>query len=131
MTEIRTLVFPNFTLNIKDFGAIGEGKTLCISSFENEINIISQKLGGILIVPPGIWFAGPILLKSNVHLHLETRTIIQFSDDDNLYPKIKTSYEGLDAYRCLSPLFALNETNIEITSGGVIDGNKLFLLWSL
>lgn len=126
MKEISAPIFPNFTLNIKDFGAIGDGKTLCTSSFENAINTISQKGGGKLIVPPGVWFTGPIVLKSNVNLHLETGAIIQFSGDDNLYPIIKTSYEGLDAYRCQSPLSALNETNIAITGNGVIDGNGHF-----
>ena len=66
------------------------------------------------------------MLKSNVNLHLETGAIIQFSGEDNLYPIIKTSYEGLDAYRCQSPLSALNETNIAITGNGVIDGNGHF-----
>ena len=102
MTEIRAPIFPDYTLNIKNFGAVGDGKTLCTSSFEKAINTISLKGGGKLIVPPGVWFTGPIVLKSNVHLHLEAGAIIQFSGDENLYPIIKTSYEGLDAYRCQS-----------------------------
>lgn len=126
MSEIIPPVFPNITINIKDFGAKGDGKTLCTSSFINAINTLSERGGGKLIIPPGIWFTGPIELKSNINLHLETGAIIQFSGEDKLYPIIKTSYEGLDAYRCQSPLSALNCTNIAITGNGVIDGNGHF-----
>ena len=124
MEEITIPSFQNYTINIKDFGAIGNGKNLCTNSFENAINHLSEKGGGKLIIPSGVWLTGPIELKSNIHLHLEYGAIIQFSGDDNLYPIIKTSHEGLDnIYRCQSPLSALNASNISITGDGVIDGN--------
>lgn len=126
MEEISAPTFPDYTINIKDFGAIGDGKTLCTSSFSKAINTLSEKGGGKLIVPHGVWFTGPIELKSNVNLHLEYGAIIQFSPDEDLYPIIKTSYEGLDQYRAQSPLSALNATNIAITGKGVIDGNGHF-----
>ena len=51
---------------------------------------------------------------------------MQFSGYEDLYPIIKASFEGLDAYRCQSPLSAMNATNITITGNGVIDGNGQF-----
>ena len=126
MSEIISPIFPDFSLNIKDFGAIGDGKTLCTSSFINAINTLSEKGGGRLIIPRGDWYTGPIQLKSNINLHLEEGAIVQFSGDENLYPLIKTSYEGMDSYRCQSPISALNATNIAITGNGIIDGNGHF-----
>lgn len=126
MPEIKAPFFQNYSINIKDFGAIGDGKTLCTSYFSKAINFLSEKGGGKLIIPAGIYFTGPIELKSNINLHLEYGAIIQFSEDENLYPIIKTSYEGLDQYRCQSPLSALNATNISITGNGAIDGNGHF-----
>ena len=123
MSEISAPTFKNYTINIRDFGALGDGKTLCTSAFSTAINKISKKGGGKLIVPSGIWFTGPIELKSNVNLHLEYGAIILFSSNEELYPIIKTSYEGLNNYRCQSPLSAYNATNIAITENGVIDGN--------
>jgi len=123
MPEIKNPKFPNYSINIKDFGAIGDGKTLCTVSFMNAINTLFEKGGGKLIVPSGEWLTGPIQLKSNINLHLEYGAIIQFSEDEQLYPIINTSYEGIDTYRCQSPLSAINSTNIAITGNGVIDGN--------
>ena len=36
-------------------------------------DVSAQKGGGKLIVPQGVWFTGPIVLKSNINLHLENR----------------------------------------------------------
>ena len=123
MPEIKIPKFPNYSINIKDFGAIGDGKTLCTLSFMNAINTLYEKGGGKLIIPSGEWLTGPIQLKSNIDLHLEFGAIIQFSPDEKLYPIINTSYEGIDTYRCQSPISAINATNIAITGNGVIDGN--------
>ena len=92
MGEIEPPIFPDLTINIKDFGAKGDGKTLCTTSFVNAINALSEKGGGKLLIPPGIYFTGPIVLKSNINCHLEFGAIIQFSSNEELYPIIKTSY---------------------------------------
>jgi polygalacturonase len=126
MPEVFAPEFPDRTFNIKDFGAIGDGKTLCTKAFTNAIEALSKEGGGKLLVPPGVWFTGPIELKSNINLHLEVGAVIQFSGDDSLYSIIQTSFEGLDTYRCQSPLSAINATNIAITGNGVIDGNGQF-----
>jgi polygalacturonase len=123
MPEISAPTFPDLTLSITEFGAVGDGKTLCTEAFSKAIDTLSKRGGGKLLVPPGVWFTGPIVLKSNINLHLEVGAIIQFSGDDKLYSIIKTSFEGLETYRCQSPISAVNETNIAITGAGVIDGN--------
>src|SRR5690606_33951868 len=71
----------------------------------------------------GIWFTGPIELKSNINLHLKDRAIILFSPDRDLYPLVETSFEGLDTRRCTSPISGKNLTNIAITGSGAIDEN--------
>ena len=126
MPEVFAPEFPDRTFNILDFGAVGDGKTLCTEAFAKAIEALSKEGGGKLLVPSGVWFTGPIVLKSNINLHLEVGAVIQFSGDDSLYSIIQTSFEGLDTYRCQSPLSATNATNIAITGNGVIDGNGQF-----
>ena len=123
MPEIEPPTFPDYTVNIKDFNAIGDGKTLCTDAFAEAIEALSVQGGGKLLVPSGVWLTGPIELKSNINLHLEVGAVIQFSGDDALYPILKASFEGLDTFRCKSPLSAVNATNIAVTGKGVIDGN--------
>ena len=126
MPKVTAPVFPNYQVNIKDFGAVGDGSSLCTEAFARAIDHLSAKGGGKLVVPQGVWFTGPIVLKSNINLHLLKGAIILFSPDPDLYPLIDTSFEGLDTRRCQSPISGRNLTNVAITGKGAIDGNGGF-----
>ncbi|MDR2917164.1 MAG: glycoside hydrolase family 28 protein [Tannerella sp.] len=126
MPVLTPPVFPDYEVRIADFGGIGDGIHLNTSAFSKAIEHLSQKGGGRLIIPSGVWFTGPVVLKSNINLHLEDRAIILFSPDKDLYPIIETSFEGLDTYRCQSPVSGTDLENIAITGSGAIDGNGHF-----
>ncbi|MFA5046849.1 MAG: glycoside hydrolase family 28 protein, partial [Paludibacter sp.] len=68
MQKIDIPVFKDNTISILDFGGVGDGNTLNTDAFRKSIDALSQKGGGKLIVPAGIWFTGPIELKSNINL---------------------------------------------------------------
>jgi len=123
MPEVAAPQFPDRQVSLTDFGAVGDGITLNTEAFEKAIASLSEKGGGRLVVPAGVWFTGPIVLQSNINLHLEMGAVIQFSGDDSLYSLIDTSFEGLNTKRCQSPLSANGCENIAITGEGVIDGN--------
>ena len=123
MDEVKAPTIPDTKVSLKDFGAVGTGDVLCTEAFAKAVDALSKKGGGHLIVPRGVWMTGPIVLKSNIDLHLEAGAVIQFAADESLYPLIQTSFEGLDTRRCQSPLSANGATNISITGSGVIDGN--------
>lgn len=123
MPVVSRPVFPNTTVSITDFGGVGNGIVLNTQAFAKAIDALSAKGGGKLIVPQGVWFTGPIVLKSNINLHLEAGAVILFSPDKSLYPIVETSFEGLDTRRCQSPIWAKGQTNIAITGNGAIDGN--------
>lgn len=120
---VKEPFFKNAEYNIKDFGAVADGKTDVSQSINNAINTCSEKGGGKVVVPQGIWFSGPIELKSNVNLHLESGSVILFSDNYKDYPLIYTSFEGFFMYRCVSPLYGKDLENVAVTGKGVIDGN--------
>ena len=123
MNEVKAPVIPDLSVSLTDFGAVGDGKQLCTSAFEKAVAALSARGGGHLVVPRGVWLTGPVVLKSNIDLHLEKGAVIQFAADENLYPIIETSFEGLDTRRCQSPLSARGAQNISVTGQGVIDGN--------
>ena len=123
MAAVKAPVIPKNEVKLTDFGALGDGETLCTKAFAKAIDALSAKGGGRLVVPRGIWHTGPIELKSNIDLHLEMGAVILFAADETLYPLIDTSFEGLDTRRCKSPLSGFNLENISITGQGVIDGN--------
>lgn len=124
MPRVEIPVFKDYKVSVADFGGDASGKTLSTEAFAKAIEHLSQKGGGVLEVPVGVWYTGPIVLKSNINLHLDGGAIILFSEDKSLYPLVDTSFEGLDnTKRCQSPITAIDATNIAITGLGTIDGN--------
>lgn len=122
MPRVIRPVFPDYEVNIKDFGAVPDGKTLNTEAINKAIQEVSSRGGGKVIVPQGLWLTGPIELQSNVNLYTEENALILFSDNFNDYPIIETSFEGLETRRCQSPISAVNAENIAITGHGVFDG---------
>ncbi len=120
--ELSVPSFPENKFNIIDFGAVGDGITNNTEIFKEVIDSCFNSGGGTIIVPAGIWLTGPVILKSNINLHLERGALLQFTKDFDDYPLIKTTYEGGKQYRCISPVYGLNLQNIAITGEGVIDG---------
>lgn len=123
MNTFKAPVIPDYKVSLSDFNAVGDGITLCTDAFAKAIDQLYKAGGGHLMVPRGVWYTGPIVLKSNIDLHLDKGAVIQFAADESLYPLVETSFEGLDTRRCQSPLSANGATNISITGQGVIDGN--------
>lgn len=123
MSKINEPVIPNNTVNINDFGAVNGGYVLNTKAFSDAIDAVSKKGGGKVVIPPGIWLTGPIILKSNIELHAERGALIKFSTDKSLYPIIETNFEGLNTWRCISPIYGKNLENIAFTGNGVWDGS--------
>ena len=123
MSKVEAPSFKNNKMSVVDFGGLGDGYTLNTQSFSKAIDALSKKGGGTLVVPAGVWFTGPIELKSNINLHLNKGALILFSPDFNLYPLVNTIFEGLETRRCQSPISARNAENIAITGEGSIDGS--------
>ena len=61
------------SLNLADFGAVGDGITLNTEAFEkavNQIRLLGGKGGCKIIVPAGKWLTGPFNLTSHMTLFL-------------------------------------------------------------
>jgi len=124
--KLPVIVAPKFkkdTTNIKKFGAVPDGNTLNTKAINNAIDACNKKGGGVVLVPAGLWLTGPIVLKSNVNLHLATGSTLLFTADKSQYPLVKANWEGLQQMRNQSPISATGATNIAITGKGIIDGN--------
>ena len=123
MQKVSRPVIADYTVDLTDFDAVGDGVTLNTEAFAAAMQHLADKGGGHLNVPAGLWLTGPIEILSGCDLHLTDNAVIIFSPDRDLYPVISTVFEGLDTRRCQSPLSANGAENIAITGHGVIDGN--------
>ena len=120
---IKSPTFKKDTVNIKKYGAVADGNTLNTKSINAAIDALNKKGGGVVLVPAGLWLTGPVVLKSNINLHLASGATLLFTTDKNEYPLVQANWEGLPQMRNQSPVSATNATNIAITGKGIIDGN--------
>lgn len=120
---VQQTLFKKDTLSIVSKGAKPDGYTLNTKAINETIDQLSKKGGGVVHVPQGLWLTGPIVLKSNINLHLSTGATLIFTTDFDQYPLVKGNWEGLEQWRNQSPISADNAVNIGITGKGIIDGN--------
>jgi polygalacturonase len=123
MPRVQEPIIPNNTVSIVDFGAKSNGQALNTKAFADAIDAVSKKGGGKVIIPRGTWLTGPITLKSNIELYSEAGALVVFSTDKDLYPLVASTYEGLNMYRCMSPINGRNLVNVALTGKGVFDGS--------
>lgn len=122
MPRVERPSIPCREVSVADYGAKGDGLELNTKAFAAAIDELAAQGGGRVVVPDGIWLTGPIVLKDNIELHLADNAMILFSGDQSLYPLTEIIFEGLNTWRCQSPVSARGVKNVAITGGGVIDG---------
>lgn len=124
--NLPTTILPSFkkdTINIMKFGAKPDGIYLNTKHINDAIESCSNKGGGVVLVPSGVFLTGPIVLKSNVNLYISNAAILLFTNDFNQYHLVETNWEGSKQMRNESPISGNNLTNVAITGKGIIDGN--------
>lgn len=113
---------PDREWNISDFGAVSGGRISNTEAIRRTIDEAGKCGGGKVIIPPGIWLTGPVELKSNINLHLCSGAVLLFRKDKSEYPLYVSDYEGMEAIRARSPIYAEHASNLAVTGSGIIDG---------
>lgn len=124
--ELPKIYQPHFrkdTFNIADYGAVADGITLNTKAINAAITAANAKGGGIVFVPAGLWLTGPIVLRNNVELNTARGALVLFTPDHLQYPLVESSFEGVNAARCQSPITAEGLENIAITGAGIFHGS--------
>lgn len=131
IAEMTKVSFPDRTVSIVDFGAVaGDSTKLAHEAINLAIVNTSLQGGGTVLVPDGVWYTGPITLKSNVNLHLSDNATLKFVPDVDLYfPAVLTRWEGIDCNNTHPLIYAYGETNIALTGKGTIDGGANNTNW--
>lgn len=130
LKKIKEPTFPKKTFNIVDFGAKEGVEDYTINAINKAIDACSAQGGGMVLVPKGIFYTGPITLKSNVRLHMEDSAIIRFSTNPADYkPFVLTRWEGWDCINFRPLIYAYGETNVAITGKGTLDGQAANENW--
>src|SRR5580698_372426 len=85
---------PAVHLNIRDFGAVGDGKTKDTVAIQEALDRCSILGGGEVLVPGGEYLTGAIVLRSNTLLRLDESATLTGSPDMADYPITQVRWEG-------------------------------------
>lgn len=128
--RIQAPVFKSKQYDIRDYGAATEASAKANQKAINKaIRTCSKKGGGTVVVPVGTWNTGAIRLYSNVNLHVSKGATLLFAFQPELYPLVRTRWEGLDIMNYSPCIYACQAKNIAITGNGTIDGGGSHETW--
>ena len=129
------------TLNVRRFGARGDGKTDDTPALQAAI--LSCPDGGRVLLPPGNYASGPLFLRSHITLELKKGATLSLLTDPARFPVLPGvtfptgageeyllgTYEGnpLDAYA--SALTGIHVEDVKIIGEGVVDGRAQDGVW--
>jgi hypothetical protein len=100
-------------VNVLDYGATCDANMLNTGAFQKAVTACVEQKGGTILIPAGVYRTGPIELKSNITLRLETGAVLRGSE-------LVTDYLVDGRRRPL--IWAENAGNMMICGRGIIDG---------
>jgi polygalacturonase len=114
---------PAAVFDVREYGAVGDGRTKNTVPFAQAIEAASRAGGGRVLVPSGRFLTGPIHLRSNIELHVAEGAELLFSQDFADYlPPVLTRWEGLEVMNYSPLVYARDCKNVAITGRGRLDG---------
>jgi polygalacturonase len=127
---LASIKLPQSWRSIVDFGARGDGRTVCTDFIQRAIDACSESGGGTILVPPGRFLTGTLWLRSNVTLHLEPGATLAGVHDVAAFPVWASKWEGRAEPSHAGLIAAEDADNIAVTGRGTIDGGGAFW-WDL
>jgi polygalacturonase len=109
-------------VNVLDFGAVGDGRTLSTAGIQAAIDACAAAGGGKVFVPAGKYLTGPIFLRSNLEFEITAGATLLGSTNFADYPTIAGWWEGLERTVYASMVTGVDLENVAITGRGTLDG---------
>ena len=107
------------TYDIRDYGAVPDGKTLNTAAIQKAIDACTRDGGGTVLVPGGVFLTGTFEMKDNVTLHLAASGTILGSPRREDYQRGHNIPSGNGNVVLIS---AAGARNFTIEGPGTIDG---------
>lgn len=129
LTTLSLCACSDAVYNVRDFGAVGDGKSLDSPAINAAIERASSEGGGIVRIPGGTYLCYSIRLSSDVCLEMEKGTVIRAADGfgfDYPEPGPQPQYQdyGHSHFRN-SLIWGEDLENVTICGAGVIEGDSL------
>ena len=117
--------------NVRNFGAVGDGKQLDHLAINKAIDACAKAGGGTVLIPAGRYLCGSIHLQTNINLQLNAGAVIVGATPEmNAYDAAenfpyKQYQDGGHTFFHNSLIWGENLKNVSITGRGMIDGGGL------
>ncbi len=109
--------------NVKNFGAVGDGKTDDAVAIQKAIDACTEAGGGLVLFPGSHTFlASPFNLKSNIDFHIEAGAKVLANPDVKVYTKSAFRQNPGEGTIWIG---GENIENLTISGTGEIDGNGI------
>ena len=117
------------TLDVRDFGAIGDGRTRDTRAIQQAIDTAHRLGGAVVQLPAGTWLSGTLHLRGRVTVDLASGAVLLASphDDDFAAEEPLPFATGSDAETtdfAHALLAGRDLERVTISGGGVIDMNR-------
>jgi polygalacturonase len=107
--------------NVREYGAVGDGKTLDMDALNRAITACNAGGGGVVYLPPGTYLSGTVVLQSNVTVYLEAgATLLGSTQLADYSHQAGPSRTGDANGKHL--VFARDAENVGLAGPGRIDG---------
>lgn len=119
-------VEPPATLDVRDFGAKGDGVTKDTAAIQRAIDACART-GGRVVLANGRFLTGTLVLRSHVDFHLDASATLLGSPDCADYPErsdvkhVVSAYLPRERNACL--IYAEQAEDISLSGAGTIDCN--------
>jgi polygalacturonase len=112
--------------SIRDYGAVGDGRTLDTPAIQAAIEACRRAGGGTVYVPAGGYVTGSIFLRSDITLYLDAGATLLGSLETVDYPVVDNRWEGASR-RTHAPLIGGDDLeNIAVIGQGTVEGRGKF-----
>jgi polygalacturonase len=106
--------------NVKDYGAINDGKTMNTEAIQKAIDASAANGGGIVVFDAGEYLTGSVFVKSGVNFRIDKGVTILGSQDINDYKVIDTRVAGIEMEWPAALVNILDQENAMISGNGLI-----------
>lgn len=114
---------PSPFFNVADYGAVGDGTTLCTEAIQKAVDACAATGGGMVYIPAGKYLSGAIFLKSNVTLNISEGATLLASKNFEHFPTFKPGWRiKSDDTRVTSLITGCDLENVAVTGRGTLDG---------
>ncbi|HZY72622.1 MAG TPA: glycoside hydrolase family 28 protein [Edaphobacter sp.] len=114
---------PKVTLNVRDYGATGDGKTNDRVALQETIDRCAVFGGGEVLVPAGSYVTGALALRNDIVLRLDKDATLLGTPDFADYPVTQVRWEGRWIQGHIALIYAIDASRIGIVGAGKIVGN--------